>query len=264
MARRRVLPSALEKMNDFSGRHQLALFLDYDGTLTEIVDDPDRAFLSKEIRSVIRRLSLIIRVAILSGRDVEDVRRLVNVQGIVYAGSHGFDIIDASGTRQNNPGWLSFLPSLDIAEKKLRETMKEIHGVGIDRKQFAIAVHYRNVEDSLVAKVRESFEKVASSMTKLRKSEGKKVLELLPDFEWNKGAALISLLKMSGFERKKVTPIFIGDDLTDESAFLAIHQKGIGIIVSEENKPATFARYSLRSPAEVKLFLKRLEVSLRK
>ena len=248
----------MHMVNKLSDGHQLVLFLDYDGTLTEIVEDPDKAFLSEETRNVIRRLASICTIAVLSGRDVEDVRRLVNVQGIVYAGSHGFDIVDASGTRQNNPRWLSFLPSLDKAEKKLRETMKGIPGVIIDRKLYAIAVHYRKVEDSMVAKVRERFDKVSSSITRLRKSEGKKVFELLPDVEWNKGAALLSLLKMLGFEGQDVTPIFIGDDLTDETAFKAIRENGIGILVGEEDKPDTFARYSLHNPIEVRSFLQDL------
>ncbi len=257
-----VLPSALDAVAEFSGR-RLALFLDYDGTLTEIVEDPDKAFLSEKTKSVIQRLASIARVAIISGRDVEDVRRLMNVQGIVYAGSHGFDIVDASGKRQNDPRWLSFLPSIDTAEKKLRETMKGIPGVVIDRKRFAVAVHYRKVEDSQVANVSERFQEVASSVTKRRKSEGKKVFEPLPDVEWDKGAALLSLLKMFGLEEKNVMSVFIGDDLTDESAFRAIHENGAGILVAKVRKPDTFARYTLRDPTEVTLFLEELIPTLK-
>jgi trehalose 6-phosphate phosphatase len=76
-----ALPSALdnEKINHLLSSREIVLFLDYDGTLTNIVEDPSSAFLSEETRNVIKRLSSTRTVVILSGRDVEDVRKLVNI-----------------------------------------------------------------------------------------------------------------------------------------------------------------------------------------
>jgi trehalose-phosphatase len=87
--------------------------------------------------------------------------------------------------------------------------------------------------------------------------EGKKVYELLPDIDWDKGEAVLWLLETLGLERGKVRPIYVGDDRTDEDAFRALGQCGVGILVSEQPRP-TAARYSLKDPAEVERFLREL------
>ena len=252
-----ILPAALhnKKLEHLLSTNRLILFLDYDGTLTEIVNDPARAFLSEETRKVLRQLSSLCTVSILSGRDVEDVRRLVNVEGIVYAGSHGFDLITAQAKRLNNPDWLGFLPLLDQAENELRIVVREIPGAMIERKRFAISAHYRNVQPSQVHEVRERFLKVASSFPRLRKSRGKMVFELLPNVKWNKGKALTYLSKLLIAPREKVLPVCLGDDLTDEDAFSAIRNRGVGILVEDGEDRPSLARYTLRNPTEVRIFL---------
>src|SRR5215212_6945842 len=96
-----MIPSALEHLEDISGRGgAIAVFLDYDGTLTPIVSRPQNAFLSDSTRQVVRTLSERVPVAILSGRDLDDVRLRVGIDGIVYAGSHGFDIAGPGGLRR--------------------------------------------------------------------------------------------------------------------------------------------------------------------
>jgi trehalose-phosphatase len=260
------LPSALdnEKIDHLISSRDLNLFLDYDGTLTKIVENPSKAFLSRETRDVLRHLSSICTVVILSGRDVQDVRKLVGIDGMIYAGSHGFDIIMANGERYNDPKWLAFLPSIDHAEKDLRKIMNGIAGVNIERKRFGVTVHYRQVKnEKQVQEVRKRFTKVASSCPKLRKKEGKKVFELLPNVRWDKGRALSFLLNgilnsNKKGKREEVLPLFIGDDLTDEDAFKAIRKQGLGIIVANDPERSTLARYILRNPTEVRSFLEKL------
>jgi trehalose-phosphatase len=87
--------------------------------------------------------------------------------------------------------------------------------------------------------------------------EGKKVYELLPDIDWDKGKAALWLLETLGGERAKVRPIYIGDDRTDEDAFRGLGQCGVCILVSEQRRP-TAASYSLKDPAEVDRFLREL------
>lgn len=235
----------------------VAVFLDYDGTLTEIVQDPSEAVLSDETRSVLRGLALLCPVAILSGRDIEDVRRFVNLNEIVYAGCHGFEIMAADGKRHDNPEWIKFLPSIDRAEEEFRSAMAGIPGVLVERKRFAISVHYRRVRPSLVPKVKTQFDAVVTSFPQLRKTEGKKIFEVLPNVDWNKGKALLFLMKFLGLDLKGMRPIFIGDDLTDEDAFRAIREIGIGILVGRGN-PDTLARFCLLDPTEVRMFLQNL------
>lgn len=254
-----TIPSALhdKKLDEILRSHNLAVFLDYDGTLTEIVEEPSKALLSEDTRRVLGDLASLCTTVIISGRDVEDVRRLVNIQNIVYSGSHGFDILRGDGRRNENPKWLPFLPFIDYAEKELRSAVEPIPGVIVERKRFAISVHYRKVDPNDVPMVEERFNNIAASLPKLRKGSGKKIFELLPNVEWNKGAALLLLLKTLKVEENGALPIFIGDDLTDEDAFKVIRGKGVGIFVGEVDRN-TFAQCCLRNPTEVKLFLERL------
>ena len=199
-------------------------------------------------------------VGILSGRDVQVVRKLVDLQGMIYAGSHGFDIIMADGRRLDNARWDAFLPSLDEAERELHRLLKGIPGAFAERKRFAIAVHYRLVDPRRVKEVRKRFESVASAFSStLRKSGGKKVFELLPNVAWDKGKALLyllSVLKLDDRAQGEVLPIFVGDDVSDERAFAAIPA---GLTVCVGRKSETKAHYFLRDPEEVKAFLLKLE-----
>jgi trehalose 6-phosphate phosphatase len=261
----RSLPSALNnpKLEQRLSSSNVALFLDYDGTLTRIVKEPSKALLSDETRRVLGILSKLCPVAILSGRDVLDVRKLVGVKGIVYAGSHGFEIIERNGSTMKKgfakKGWLSYIPPINRAESDFRNALKSISGVRLERKRFAIAVHYRQVKDSDVNLVARIFSKVASSYPELRKTKGKKVFEVLPRVKWNKGIALRFMLRNARTEREHILPIFIGDDLTDEDAFKAIRKKGVGILViDKETSRETLACYKLTGPKEVRLFLSSL------
>jgi alpha,alpha-trehalase len=251
-----MIPSALEHAQEIAGRgRRLAIFLDYDGTLTPIVGQPEQAVLSDSTRTVLRALAAKVPVAILSGRDLEDVQRHVNVEGVIYAGSHGFDIAGPHGLRKQVATELVGI--LDDAEKELWKKLADVPGALVERKRFSIAAHYRNVKENDVPEVRQAVGKVAARHRELRRIDGKKVYELLPDIDWNKGKAVLWLLETLGFEHGEVRSIYIGDDRTDEDAFRALRQPGVGILVSEEQRP-TAARYALKDPAEVERFLRKL------
>jgi len=255
-----MLPSALNHVQEIVRRNdRSAVFLDYDGTLTPIVSQPEKALLSDSLRRALQALVMQAPVAILSGRDLDDVRQRVNISAIVYAGSHGFDIAGPRGLRKELA--TEFLPRLDIVEKEIGEQLTGIPGARLERKRFSIAAHYRNVNESDVPKVERAVSEVAARHRELRKMDGKKVHELLPDIDWDKGKAVLWLLENLGLERAKVRPIYIGDDRTDEDAFRALEKSGVGILVSEEPRP-TAARYSLKDPAEVERFLRELVATL--
>jgi trehalose-phosphatase len=252
-----MLPSALEHVQEIAGpvERSLAIFLDYDGTLTPIVSHPEKAFLSDSARQTVRALAMQAPVAILSGRELEDVRKRVDIDGIVYAGSHGFDIAGPRRLRRQEA--TKFLPTLDVAEKELREKLAGIAGALIERKRFSIATHYRNVNERDFPKLQFAVSEVAARHRDLRRMDGKKVYELLPDTDWDKGKAVLWLLENLGSAYGKVRPIYIGDDRTDEDAFRALRQCGTGILVSEQPRP-TAASYSLKDSAEVERFLREL------
>ena len=258
-----MIPSALEFIREIAGGHgQLAVFLDYDGTLTPIVSHPEEAVLSDSMRQTLRELAARAPVvAILSGRGLDDVRRRVNIDSIVYAGSHGFDIAGPHGLRRQMA--TEFLSNLDMAEKELHAVLGGISGARVERKRFSVAAHYRNVKENDVPKVEQAVSEVATRHRGLRRMEGKKVFELLPAIAWDKGKAMLWLLETLGLESRSggIRSIYIGDDRTDEDAFRALEQRGIGILVSEQSQP-TAARYSLKNPAEVERFLHALRARL--
>ncbi|PYJ22665.1 MAG: trehalose-phosphatase [Verrucomicrobia bacterium] len=257
----RKLPSALEHVQEIAAAdsRQLAVFLDYDGTLTPIVSHPEKALLADSMRETVRALAARAPVCILSGRDLDDVRQRVNIDAIVYAGSHGFDVGGSHGLR--NQVATECLPILDAAEKELRQKLAGVPGTLVERKRFSVAAHYRNVHENDVEQVKRIVDEIAARHRELRTIENKKVYELQPDIDWSKGRALVWLLESLGLDRKELFPIYIGDDRTDEDAFGAIWQCGAGILVSEQPR-LTAARYALKNPAEVESFLRELAATL--
>jgi trehalose 6-phosphate phosphatase len=248
-----MIPSALDHVQEIAGRcDPVAIFLDFDGTLTPIVDHPQKAFLSDSMRQTVQTLATHAPVAILSGRDLKDIRRRVDIDTIIYGGSHGFDIARPGGLR--NEVATEFLPELDIIEKEFEHELAGISGTLVERKRFSVAAHYRNVNESDVPRVKRAVSEVAARHNGLRRIEGKKVYELVPAVDWDKGKAVLWLLKTLGVKHK---PIYIGDDRTDEDAFRTLEQSGIGILVADRPRP-TAASYSLRNPTEVERFLREL------
>lgn len=233
-----------------------AIFLDYDGTLTPIVDDPDQAVLSEEVRLSIKKISEIWTVVIVSGRALKDVRKLVGLENLVYAGSHGFNMSGPYDSFHEEPG-KRFLPSLDMAEEKLKELIKELEGVRLERKPYAITLHYRQADEETVSRLENRVDEIAEQIPDLVKTLGKKIFELRPAMDWDKGKAILYLLEKLYPADAKVAPLYIGDDVTDEDAFKAIKNRGIGILVDDEGRE-TAAEYFLNSPLEVKKFLEEL------
>ncbi len=239
----------------------LAMFLDYDGTLTPIVSRPDLARLSDRIRQTVARLAQECTVGIISGRDLQDVQEKARIDGIVYAGSHGFDIEGPGGMRKDLPEARALLPLLETASEELRRQLQGIEGIHFEPKKFSLAIHYRQVRDSEVHAIRDHLRDTVAQHPQLRLSEGKKVYELQPDIRWDKGKALLWLLDALGLDIGEIQCVYIGDDVTDEDAFGVLEDQGIGILVSEEPS-RTKARYVLRDPDEVGQFLALLVASM--
>jgi alpha,alpha-trehalase len=255
-----MLLSALEHAQDIAGpTGRVAVFLDYDGTLTPIVSQPEDAWLSDSMRQALRELAAKASVGILSGRELEDVRQRVNIDNVMYAGSHGFDIAGPRDLRSQVA--TEFLPTLGAAEEALHQLLDDIPGARVERKRFSIAAHYRNVNENDLPTLTQAVEAVAARHRELRRIDGKKVYELLPDIYWDKGKAVLWLLETPGLKGGNVRPIYIGDDTTDEDAFRALKQTGVGILVSEQSQP-TAASYSLKNPAEVERFVRILGARL--
>ncbi|XP_039126339.1 probable trehalose-phosphate phosphatase 6 [Dioscorea cayenensis subsp. rotundata] len=265
-------PSALEVFDEIisqSKGKQIVMFLDYDGTLSPIVDDPDRAFMSDAMRAAVRNVARYFPTAIVSGRCRDKVYDFVRLAELYYAGSHGMDIKGpVKGPRYTKAKAKAvlfqpaseFLPMIDEIYKALLEKTKSIPGAKVENNKFCVSVHYRCVEEQKWVPLAEQVKAVIKEYPKLRITQGRKVLEIRPTIKWDKGKALEFLLESLGFANcNNVLPVYIGDDRTDEDAFKVLRERGqgFGILVSKIPKE-TNASYSLEEPSEVMDFLHRL------
>jgi trehalose-phosphatase len=248
-------PSALLRRPEIASRLEgrtPAFFLDYDGTLSPIAPRPELARLPAATRDVLRRLAARFPVAVLSGRGREDVAALVGLDPLIYAGSHGFDIAGPALRREVGEG----LPEIvDRTAAGLRAGLAGLPGVLVEPKRFAVAVHFRLAQEADLPRIERAVDAAVAAHPELRKTLGKKIFELRPALEWDKGKALLWLLEQLGRESVlPLFPFFIGDDLTDEDAFRAVKGRGLGILVADAPR-VTAADYSLRDPEEVREFL---------
>jgi trehalose 6-phosphate phosphatase len=254
------LPDAVRALSDGLAARRPAVFFDFDGTLSVIVDDPDSATLVAGATEALEKLAAQCPVAVLSGRDLADVTKRVGVPGIWYAGSHGFELTAPDGTHHQNDAAAATMPVLEQAAGQLRDQLAAIPGVVVEHKRFGVAVHYRNAERDRVGEVAAAV-RAAGRRDELRVTTGREVIELRPDMDWDKGKTLrwvVDHLHDAG--SGPLTPVYLGDDITDEDAFDAVRDDGVPILVrhSDDGDRATAALFALDSPARASEFTDRL------
>lgn len=247
----------------FSGKH-IFLFLDYDGTLTPITERPESARLTDRMKELLREMTLIkdISLAIVSGRSLEQLKKIISIPGLLYVGNHGFEI-EGPGIQHTHPDAVEAKGFMREIVDILETAFKSIPEVFIENKTLTLSAHYRQVSEDETDRVRMIFLKAIQPFLDRAQvvfTEGKKVLEVRPALGWNKGTAVTWLygrgLAANPFRR--MLPVYVGDDRTDESALNAIKDYGLGVKVSEI-VPDSHARYFLRNPDEVHDFLIRLQ-----
>jgi len=248
---RKVLPKIKEKTP--------ILLLDYDGTLTPIVKRPDLANLSLKNRKTLKDLSVKFFVCIISGRKISDVRKKVGIKGIFYAGNHGFEVFGPSINKVFGGSRFSKKEASIIA-RKLKAKTKALKGILIEDKGITISMHYRLASRKNHQKAEKIFSAIVKpyvSAKKIRISHGKKVAEIRPNISWDKGRAALWFIKMLKKKHglKKVLPIYLGDDTTDEDAFKALKKRGITVLVGTRK---TAAEYSLRNVDKVYRFFQKI------
>lgn len=209
-------PSAVENFEAFTELARgklLTVFLDYDGTISEIVNQPELAFMTDEMRLAVSRVASLYPTAIISGRSREKVFDFVKLPQLYYAGSHGLDIVgpqteveESNGSngdiKQNSKQREMHQPApwapavMDEVFVEVTHGIKSIPGATVDHNKFCVSVHYRNCanrEDW--TKVKTLVEEiVAKDPTRLKQAEGRKVFEVKPRVAWDKGKALSYLL----------------------------------------------------------------------
>ncbi|XP_048426855.1 probable trehalose-phosphate phosphatase J isoform X2 [Pyrus x bretschneideri] len=253
---------------DASKGKQIVMFLDYDGTLSPIVEDPDRAFMSDAMRKTVKKVARCFPTAIVSGRCREKVYKFVRLAELYYAGSHGMDIKGPpKGSKYMKvcQGVLcqpacEFLPMIDEVYRLLVDKTKSTPGAKVENNKFCLSVHFRCVDEKKWNELFMQVRSILKEYSMLKLTQGRKVLEIRPTIKWDKGKALEFILESLGYANcTDVFPVYIGDDRTDEDAFKVLRERGqgFGILVSKVPKE-TNATYSLQEPAEVMDFLQRL------
>jgi len=251
------LSSAFDISHLFVGR-KLAIFFDYDGVLTPIVRRPAEAILSSKMRNTLKELVKIFFTAVISGRDLQNIRDLVQLDELYYAGNHGFEMAGPNSFHFTHQGVEAKLLHFDGLRHEFEKSIQNIQGAWVETKRFGISVHFREVAQADVRHVKDAVKKVARGYLCLRLMSGKKIWEFLPDIEWDKGRAISHLVNTLNLDMKKVMPIFFGDDMTDEAGFCEVAKVGgIGVIVGRPERK-TFARYYLEDQGQVREFLEQI------
>lgn len=248
---------------DLSGglqKKRIILFLDYDGTLAPIVDSADKAVIPKETKRLLRSLSARAKLAIISGRAMADLKKMVGVKGIIYSGNHGLEI-ESPQLKFSAPLSLSYKKLLLEIKTRLEKSLAGIKGVILEDKGLSLSLHYRLVPKNLVPLVQAVFHKLTitpAQESRIKIKPGKRVLEIRPPVEWDKGKVILWLLAREKFAagQQPLLPIYAGDDTSDEDAFRALENKGITVFVGRPKKSS--AQYYLHNSKEVAELLKRI------
>jgi trehalose-phosphatase len=251
------LPGALEHLSRIValvGRRRPAFFMDFDGTLAPIASTPESAVLPAPMRSLVARLAERHLVCIVSGRGLNDLRSKIGLQTVYYAADHGHHIVGPEGTGVALEVAPQDSVELEKASFDLESRLHGIAGALVETKGMSLSVHYRLVPESEHHRVEQFVQEVAAESPGLRLTTGKYVYELTPDLGWDKGYAVMWLVKRLVLRRSAICPICLGDDMTDEDMFKAVKGWGVGMAVGEP-RPRTRADYSLADLNEVMAFL---------
>ena len=234
------------------GADHVLLLSDYDGTLAPIAERPDLAVLPPRAREALLAIhdSTSFTLGIVSGRGLADIREMVGIPGLVYAGNHGLEI-DGPSFVYVHPEAEELRPVLDSILRDLDERLSGVEGVFVEGKGLTFSVHYRLTPEKLRPEVMAGFDEILTPVAnddKVRITRGKEILEVRPNVDWHKGRAIALI---AGKFPPGTLTIYLGDDLTDEDGFEAVHElNGISVFVGPARQP-TKALYRVDSPAEV-------------
>jgi len=229
---------------------RLALLTDFDGTLAPIRSAPDEARLSSPVHNLLDAISKSgVTVGIISGRSLADLRTRVGLPGAWYVGTHGFSLCRPKG----RPLFLATTEqkrAVARARRKLARQLGGLEGVYLEPKDASVAIHYRKAPWRSRLQALDSVRNVLQESPGLRLLRGKSVWELLPDSPASKWSAIQYILRHELRGRRLV--FYLGDDSSDEKVFEKL--KDITVAVGKSSQ--TRARFFLRSPGEVRQFLR--------
>ncbi len=239
---------SLKKFLDVIEKHPV-FFFDFDGTLVELASTPDKVKFKYTTKHILENLSNIFPVGIISGRCLSDLQKIIAINGIFYTGNHGVEV-EGPGLSFIEPNTSKFryliLNLLDELKTKLSS-----YNPLIEDKIYAIGIHYRNIDTRRVNDFLSEVTKILEiplNKNEIKILNGKKIIEVKPPVEWNKGNSVKLILKHL---KNDYLPIYFGDDLTDEFAFETVNElNGTSVLIGNGNSP-TKAKFILNSPQEL-------------
>jgi trehalose 6-phosphate phosphatase len=235
---------------------RLAVFLDFDGTLTRIRRRPASVRLSARVRAV---LALLISrghlVGIVSGRALGDIEARVGVRCAWYVGDQGFLLKSPNGHTVVLASRGERTRLMRVA-RALRIRLARVPGVTVEAKLATLTVHYRGASRPSRLAARRAVFAIVTQTSGLRLLRGKRIWEVLPASPFGKARAVAFILRLARSDTppRRWLPIYIGDDVADEQVFSG--WRGLSVAVGRRHRTA--ARYYVRSPAEVRSVLESL------
>ncbi|HET8944988.1 MAG TPA: trehalose-phosphatase [Dehalococcoidia bacterium] len=230
--------TSIEPLRDVIGTKPLGIFSDIDGTLAPIVGDPAKSKVSPRAKELLTGLiACHVRIALVSGREIEAARRIVGLENVAYAGNHGLHVW-LNGSEETSEAVLQYAGQ---AQKVLAEIGAIPHpGIEIEDKGPVLAFHYRNAARQKFAReaIMAAIER-APGAAAFGVFEGRKIIELRPPLDINKGTAIVRLAERLGVR----SAIAIGDDLTDVDMF-----RGVEELRRQGMAGATVAVWSAEAP----------------
>jgi len=236
----------------------LAVLLDVDGTLAPIAPTPEQAVVPDDTRETLRRLAAMpgVVLALVSGRSAADAWRMAGVEGAWVIGNHGFELRTPDGQLSPVDVVRPYEDKIAEAAHQLSAVEPVVPGAIVENKRWTMSVHYRLVDPSEVDALIERAHDVARTLG-LRVTEGKKIVELRPPVDVNKGTASLSLAEHVGAARPEASLLYAGDDRTDEDAIAVLREhipRAVTVHVTGANERlgGTRAEVVLNSTDEVR------------
>lgn len=244
---------------EVEGRLRLSLgvllMLAYEGVLVP-AGRAGEAGPGAEVREALERLAKDARwarVVVLDSRTVDQLKELVGVEGVAYAGLDGM-VVDGP--------WLSlaYEPAQRLRSEvaKLRdelvEALRTFSGVGLVDRGLSLSIDYSKAPRGLGRRVSRAVFSLLSARGGFRLLRKRKVLEVTPDVDWDRGRAVELLLAQEGL--RELLPVYVGGDEVDEPAFRALGAGGLTVVVGR--RPRSYARLYVKNVEEVGEFVRRV------
>ncbi|MFZ2189828.1 MAG: trehalose-phosphatase [Candidatus Magasanikiibacteriota bacterium] len=233
----------------------ILVMFDFDGTLSPIASTPYKAILPKKIKNRLIKCSKKFPLVVISGRSLKDIKNKVDIKDLVYAGNHGLEW--QIGKKINSiPVPKSTTKLLSNIKQKLQKIKQKYPGILIEHKSLSCAIHYRQLNPKLITCFKKDINNIIKPLNNnnvLEVLKEKKVIELKPNIDWDKGK--FALFIHEYFQNKlklKLLPVYVGDDKTDEDVFTAL-QSGLTIRVGINKKSS--ATFYIKKQEQIILFI---------